>query len=84
MASAYRIWQFVREHALRDRPHAPLWLGKAYLVPAGMYASQVWAKIMLRKARNFQVNWHIKCEVKDTSHSQAREPGASNNPSDPH
>eukprot|EP00983_Pelagomonas_calceolata_P098919 1158402-Pelagomonas_calceolata.AAC.1 len=31
MASAYRIRQFVCEHAL-----------KAYLVPAGMYASQVW------------------------------------------
>eukprot|EP00983_Pelagomonas_calceolata_P078216 1154193-Pelagomonas_calceolata.AAC.2 len=28
MASAYRFWQFAREHALRDRPHVPLWLGK--------------------------------------------------------
>eukprot|EP00983_Pelagomonas_calceolata_P131759 1161807-Pelagomonas_calceolata.AAC.8 len=42
MASANQIWQFVREHALRDRPHVLLWMGKAYLVPAGMNASQVW------------------------------------------
>mmetsp|Transcript_10496 Transcript_10496/g.28719 ORF Transcript_10496/g.28719 Transcript_10496/m.28719 type:complete len:125 (-) Transcript_10496:337-711(-) len=41
MASAYRIRQFVQEHALGDRPDVPLWLGKTYLVPAGMYASQV-------------------------------------------
>eukprot|EP00983_Pelagomonas_calceolata_P052182 1142726-Pelagomonas_calceolata.AAC.2 len=41
VASAYWIQQFVREHASRYRPHVPLWLGKACLVPAGMYASHV-------------------------------------------
>eukprot|EP00983_Pelagomonas_calceolata_P105364 1159123-Pelagomonas_calceolata.AAC.6 len=75
MASAYQIRQFVREHALGDRPHVPLWQGKiTYLVPAGMYANQVWDKSMLRKARSFQVplevsvlheffKGHIRCEA---------------------
>ena len=43
LASAYRIRRFVREHALADRPHTSLWLAKTYVIPAGMYGSQVWA-----------------------------------------
>ena len=41
LASAYRIRRFVREHALADRPHTSLWLAKTYVIPAGMYGSQV-------------------------------------------
>eukprot|EP00983_Pelagomonas_calceolata_P074111 1152416-Pelagomonas_calceolata.AAC.1 len=40
LTSAYRFHCFVREHTLVDRPHAPLWLAKTYVTPAGMYASQ--------------------------------------------
>ena len=42
LASAYRIRRFVREHALADRPHTRLWLAKTYVIPAGMYGSQIW------------------------------------------
>eukprot|EP00983_Pelagomonas_calceolata_P015634 496739-Pelagomonas_calceolata.AAC.2 len=51
MASAHRIWQFVREHALRDRPHVMLCLGKTYVIPAGMYASQVWGAEYIREGK---------------------------------
>ena len=37
----YRICRFVREHALVDGPHTSLWLAKTYVIPAGMYGSQV-------------------------------------------
>uniref|UniRef100_A0A7S3R323 Uncharacterized protein n=1 Tax=Dunaliella tertiolecta TaxID=3047 RepID=A0A7S3R323_DUNTE len=53
MASAYRIRQFVRKHALRDRSHVPLWLGKTYLVPAGMSASQVWGTENVKEGKEF-------------------------------
>ena len=42
MASAYRIRQFVQEKSLTGRPHVSLWLGKTYVIPAGMYGGQVW------------------------------------------
>ena len=49
MASAYRIRQFslfktpdFSEKFLTGRPHVSLWLGKTYVVPAGMYGGQVW------------------------------------------
>eukprot|EP00983_Pelagomonas_calceolata_P062450 1147316-Pelagomonas_calceolata.AAC.1 len=32
LKSAYRIFGFVFEHTLADRPHASLWLAKAYVV----------------------------------------------------
>ena len=32
----------MREHALADRPCTSLWLAKTYVIPAGMYGSQVW------------------------------------------
>ncbi len=41
LAAAHRIRGFVRDTALCDRPVASLWLAKAYVVPAGMYGSQV-------------------------------------------
>eukprot|EP00983_Pelagomonas_calceolata_P063116 1147592-Pelagomonas_calceolata.AAC.1 len=42
MASAFRVRQFVREDVLANRPYVSLWLGKTCVVPAGMYAGQVW------------------------------------------
>eukprot|EP00983_Pelagomonas_calceolata_P056369 1144562-Pelagomonas_calceolata.AAC.3 len=53
MASAYRIGQFVRKHALSDRPHVMLWLEKHIesqpaCVQAGVRQNAS------RKARDFQ------------------------------
>eukprot|EP00983_Pelagomonas_calceolata_P072120 1151567-Pelagomonas_calceolata.AAC.1 len=59
MAPAYRIWQFVRKHALGDRPHVPLWLGKAHLVTAGMYASQVWGTELVKEGQEFSICYHM-------------------------
>eukprot|EP00983_Pelagomonas_calceolata_P018603 583424-Pelagomonas_calceolata.AAC.6 len=42
MAAQQRMKEFVHEHVLRNRPHALLWLPKAYGILAGMYACQVW------------------------------------------
>ena len=50
LASAYRIRRFLREHALADRPHTSLWLVKTYVIPAGMYGSQVWGTVFCRQA----------------------------------
>eukprot|EP00983_Pelagomonas_calceolata_P030031 940161-Pelagomonas_calceolata.AAC.1 len=55
MASAFRFRQFVRENFLANRPYVPLWLGKTYVVPAGMYAGQVWGLNTLKRARILQV-----------------------------
>jgi len=32
----------VREHTLAGRLHASVWIAKIFVVPASMYASQVW------------------------------------------
>ena len=53
MEAAYRIRRFVREHALADRPHTSLWLAKTYVIPAGMYGSQVWDTGLLQADREF-------------------------------
>ena len=53
LASAYRIRRFVREHALADRPHTSLWLAKTYVIPAGMYGSQVRGTGFLQAGREF-------------------------------
>jgi len=53
LAAAYRVREFVRSHALGDRPHSYLWLAKTYAVPAGMYASQVWGTPFMKKGTEF-------------------------------
>jgi len=54
LASAYRIRRFVREHTLADRPHTSLWLAnKTYVIPAGMYGSQVWGTDFMQAGRKF-------------------------------
>jgi len=45
---SFRIRQFIREHDLTNRLHICMWLLKTYAIPAGMYASQVWATPFLR------------------------------------
>ena len=74
LASAYRIRRFVREHALADRPHTSLWLVKTYVIPAGMYGSQVWGTGFLQAGREFSSplstlaslafsEGHVRCEA---------------------
>eukprot|EP00983_Pelagomonas_calceolata_P068164 1149787-Pelagomonas_calceolata.AAC.3 len=60
MASAYQVQQFVHEHVLRDRPHVLLWLGKTYLVPAGMYASQVWGTEYVKEGQKFSSELQVR------------------------
>ena len=60
MAATYKIRQFVREHALGDRPHVSLWLGKTYLVPAGMYASQVWGTEYIKEGQEFASELQVR------------------------
>ena len=70
LASAYRVRRFVREHALADRPHTSLWLAETYVIPAGMYVSQVWGTVFLQAGREFFVyasfafsEGHARCEA---------------------
>ncbi len=50
-AGTFRIRQFIREHDLTNRLHICMWLLKTYAIPAGMYASQVWATPFLRQSK---------------------------------
>ena len=44
----------MREHALADKPHTSLWLAsKTYVIPAGMYGSQIWGTVFLQAGREF-------------------------------
>eukprot|EP00983_Pelagomonas_calceolata_P029845 933821-Pelagomonas_calceolata.AAC.1 len=55
MASAFRVHQFVRENFLANRPYVSLWLGKTYMVLAGMYAQagQVWGTEYIKAGKEF-------------------------------
>ena len=53
MAAAQRVRQFVHSHALLNRPDTVLWLAKTYVVPAGMYGSQIWGTQYLKQSRQF-------------------------------
>eukprot|EP00983_Pelagomonas_calceolata_P072253 1151633-Pelagomonas_calceolata.AAC.2 len=54
MAAQQRIKEFVHEHDLRNRPHALNWLSKAYGIPAGMYACQLWRTEYLQEGSEFK------------------------------
>eukprot|EP00983_Pelagomonas_calceolata_P120486 1160713-Pelagomonas_calceolata.AAC.1 len=51
MASAFRVHQFVREKFLLNRPYMSLCLGKTYVVPAEMYAGQVWGSKYIKASK---------------------------------
>jgi hypothetical protein len=53
LTSAYRVRKFIRDHALADRPHTSLWLAKTYVIPAGMYGSQVWGTGFMQAGKEF-------------------------------
>ncbi len=50
-ADTFRIKQFIREHDLTNRFHIYLWLLRRYAIPAGTYASQVWATPFLQQGK---------------------------------
>ena len=49
MAGTFRVKNFVHDHDLTNRIHAHIWLIKTYAIPAGMYASQIWATPFLKQ-----------------------------------
>ncbi len=55
IAGTFRVKKFVQEHDLVNRLHAQVWLLKTYTytyaIPAGMYASQIWATPYLRQGK---------------------------------
>ncbi len=50
-AGTFRIRQFIREHDLTNRLHMCMGLLKTYAIPAGMFASQVWATPSFRQGK---------------------------------
>ncbi len=46
-AGTFRIKQLIWEHDLTYRLHICMWLLEMYAIPAGLYASQVWANPFL-------------------------------------
>jgi len=60
--------QFVRENSLVNRPHASLWLGKTYVLPAGMYAGQVWGTEHIKEDKVFMSD----LQVRHMSYGRAR------------
>ena len=57
MAAQSRISEFAKNHELKSRPHALLWLSKVYGIPAGMYASQVWGTVYLSEGSEFRASY---------------------------
>eukprot|EP00983_Pelagomonas_calceolata_P023823 749884-Pelagomonas_calceolata.AAC.1 len=53
MASAFRVRQFVRENYLANLPYVSLLLWKTYMVPAGIYAGQVWGTEYIKAGKEF-------------------------------
>ena len=51
-AGTFRVKKFVQENDLAHRLHAHMWLLKTYAIPAGMYASQIWATPCLQQGRD--------------------------------
>ena len=49
LAGIARARTFVRDHDLSHRLHVSVWLYKTYVVPASMYASQIWATSFLQE-----------------------------------
>jgi hypothetical protein len=51
MAGTFKVKEFVQKHDRANRLHAYIWLLKTYAIPAGMYASQVWATPYLQQGK---------------------------------
>eukprot|EP00983_Pelagomonas_calceolata_P003719 121791-Pelagomonas_calceolata.AAC.1 len=71
MASALKqifgVRQFVREKFLANRLYVSLWLGKTYVVPAGMYAGQVTGTEYIKAGKEFANDLQVQhMSVKST------------------
>jgi len=53
-AGCLRVKQFAGEHGLIDRPHTFLWLAKTYVIPASMYASQIWGTRYMKQGAEME------------------------------
>jgi len=51
MNGTFKIQRFAQEHDLSNRLNALIWLLKPYSIPAGMYASQIWATPFLKQGK---------------------------------
>eukprot|EP00200_Dunaliella_tertiolecta_P000003 CAMPEP_0202367438 /NCGR_PEP_ID=MMETSP1126-20121109/17649_1 /ASSEMBLY_ACC=CAM_ASM_000457 /TAXON_ID=3047 /ORGANISM="Dunaliella tertiolecta, Strain CCMP1320" /LENGTH=150 /DNA_ID=CAMNT_0048962687 /DNA_START=459 /DNA_END=908 /DNA_ORIENTATION=+ len=51
MNGTFKIQRFAQEYNLANRLHALIWLLKTYSIPAGMYASQIWATPFLKQGK---------------------------------
>jgi len=59
-ASAFWVRQFVRENSLVSRPYVSLWLGKMYVLPACMYAGQVWGTEFIKEDNFFTSDLQVQ------------------------
>eukprot|EP00983_Pelagomonas_calceolata_P018659 585384-Pelagomonas_calceolata.AAC.1 len=60
LASAFQLSQFVREKFLANRPYESLWLGKTYMVPAGMCAGQEWGTEYIKAGKGFASDLQVR------------------------
>ena len=60
MASAFQVCQFVRENSLVKRPYVSLWLKRTYVLPAGMYAGQVWGTEFIKGDKVFTSDLQVR------------------------
>jgi hypothetical protein len=60
MASDFRVRQFVRENSLVKRPYVSLWLKRTYVLPAGMYAGQVWGTEFIKGDKVFTSDLQVR------------------------
>eukprot|EP00983_Pelagomonas_calceolata_P074373 1152533-Pelagomonas_calceolata.AAC.3 len=60
LAPAFWVRQFVCENFLAKRPYVCLWLGKTYVVPAGMYACQVWGNEHFKAGKDFASDLQVR------------------------
>eukprot|EP00983_Pelagomonas_calceolata_P055256 1144068-Pelagomonas_calceolata.AAC.1 len=60
MASAFWVHQFVCENFLANRLYVSLWLGRTYVVPAGMYAGQVWGNEYIKAGKEFASELQVR------------------------
>eukprot|EP00983_Pelagomonas_calceolata_P127836 1161448-Pelagomonas_calceolata.AAC.5 len=62
-AGTFRVKKSVQEHDLQvaNRLHAQIWLLKTYALPAGMYASQIWATPTFDKAKRWTIPYRSGC-----------------------
>jgi len=74
-AGTFRVKQFIREHNLTNRLRIYMWLLKTYTVPAGMYASQLWANHSYDRGKNGQSFTEMAGDsAQENSDGQGRNP----------